>query len=1398
MAYVNAITPTYHAGASGATQTTRLSSHTTNDLLVIAMQWANNGGTVSLTTGSGWVNALEATSPGTLSIWYKVAGASETEPTFTCTSSGDRCAVCLTIKDAPTISPIDVTASTSETKNLGATTYKGALSSVTTTTDDALCLLFTSANNAYYTAQVANTIPHLMTGISAESMTVSSLTYPVLGTQDALTFYVSRAASITHLFVQIIIKNATGGGVRGQLDTSALPSALVTTWSDGGTNADISNAGTALVADLDGDTTTHEALQTSRSKSILPYAANSVIYWAGYHVLNETSAAETSAAVDAVETLDLSNSLIAATINGSGFEGWKPYATGGQYIGLANTSLAGATYFKVAASDTKAKTATSSIPVVFNSGSSDGRFVDGTNDLSDVNDVFLGGNKDSTSSFVCGPIHKLNTLILIGGNTVKPTNCSDLVLFAPNMGLNTVLAQNNLSDGQYFILQSLQIGNGSKQTNWQSNNQSIEFPGAYSEAELNIAARIPKSGLSFTIYASSSDTIAPTNTTINFGDYHTATIHASSSTSATYNFSGCTWINPGSPTLKTGISYSGLTITGGEEIQHDASTTIDQSSTPVLNGVTVDNVAAGETAAVTVTSEAQFANVVTGATFTNNTNAPAILITGNQSHTGSGWADPGLTVSGNTVDIEYTGTTDFSIQSATSLTVNNSSTGTLTIVTPVVSLTVTSSVAASDIKIFNTGTQTIEAQSTGTSASTSTSGTYDITVQKPGYLPQRQTGITLGASSVPVNITLVPDPVYNASHGLAYTTDFTYNRTTSRLTCVTRQAGRDFYSAMIDAFIAQSTLDNTEFPLTAVGIDSIFFNNGSELLDATSEDNWFDAGIRYIDSGTTTAEWCSIKSIGSIPAGVTGRYQTSAGGGMTALRTTGAVNQIIQVYGDATHGNFDYRSYLVIKFQANPYVDTRSDILDLAGVSTLEPFEYSVAIEPTTLDIAAGTGGATLTLVDHTAAPITVGGKSFSYEIQDGGTASAEDILRTWDYSIAQTGTYQGTDTFNLPEFIAQSGSTYETRRGIVETKGATLYGCYVSRGGSDHPEFTRHQSDDGTYYVKPVTANITITNLPDDVGASTRLQIYNVTTATIIYSDDPAGTGYSASYTDGVGITAGDSIRIRYAHLNGATSFESGQTFVTASTSGFSADGSLFIDSDPVYAANGIDGSSAAVTAKFIADFVDIEVDLQVASNFTALEAFAYFCYTLTLSDGINLFWGGVDAVDVGNYKIVTAALDLKFDNLTTTNLRQTDTARIYRDDDSYPIKNNGATTGGGGVDVNWKNVVYVTTVTGSNVITGDISDVSAQVQSAMTTQGYTTTRATYLDDINTRTADILADTGTDIPASIAALQTDVTATKNKTNQLTFTKTNEVDVNIQSVNGTTLTGDGVTTPVGG
>jgi hypothetical protein len=85
-------------------------------------------------------------------------------------------------------------------------------------------------------------------------------------------------------------------------------------------------------------------------------------------------------------------------------------------------------------------------------------------------------------------------------------------------------------------------------------------------------------------------------------------------------------------------------------------------------------------------------------------------------------------------------------------------------------------------------------------------------------------------------------------------------------------------------------------------------------------------------------------------------------------------------------------------------------------------------------------------------------------------------------------------------------------------------------------------------------------------------------------------------------------------------------------------------------------------------------------------------------------------------------------------------------------------------------------------------------------------------VDTIDGIVDDILVDTGTTLPATLttisgyldtevaailAAVDTEVAAIKAKTDSLTFTVAGEVDSNVQSINGTTVIGDGGTTPWG-
>jgi hypothetical protein len=158
---------------------------------------------------------------------------------------------------------------------------------------------------------------------------------------------------------------------------------------------------------------------------------------------------------------------------------------------------------------------------------------------------------------------------------------------------------------------------------------------------------------------------------------------------------------------------------------------------------------------------------------------------------------------------------------------------------------------------------------------------------------------------------------------------------------------------------------------------------------------------------------------------------------------------------------------------------------------------------------------------------------------------------------------------------------------------------------------------------------------------------------------------------------------------VQGVTGYEPYQTTILAASTGFAA----IIDqqADDVYNSFALDGS--AVT-KFSADYVDNEVDVVVGSNFTLQELYSWWAYNLYTSQGISDFFGGLVAENEANFRIVNSLIDINLDNTTVTNLYQTDNRRIYRDDGNRPVKD--PTTGGGGVDVEWRSPVTIANIEG------------------------------------------------------------------------------------------------------
>ena len=192
-------------------------------------------------------------------------------------------------------------------------------------------------------------------------------------------------------------------------------------------------------------------------------------------------------------------------------------------------------------------------------------------------------------------------------------------------------------------------------------------------------------------------------------------------------------------------------------------------------------------------------------------------------------------------------------------------------------------------------------------------------------------------------------------------------------------------------------------------------------------------------------------------------------------------------------------------------------------------------------------------------------------------------------------------------------------------------------------------------------------------------------TRAVELYNNTP-GAVSSLSTTYPSGANADATIRYRIASVDGSTGATLGMTGTISATS-INSSVNLVQESDTVYVGYGIDGSTVTT---FSADYTDTEVDVVTATNFTGTSLYAWWVNNLASEAGIRNFYGGISAIDSGNMKINDSVVNILIDNDTATNVYQTDTVRIFRDDSAYPVKV--ASTGGGGVDINWKNQVFVT----------------------------------------------------------------------------------------------------------
>ena len=558
--------------------------------------------------------------------------------------------------------------------------------------------------------------------------------------------------------------------------------------------------------------------------------------------------------------------------------------------------------------------------------------------------------------------------------------------------------------------------------------------------------------------------------------------------------------------------------------------------------------------------------------------------------------------------------------------------GTITVSVPTVTqgLNFTGLSAGSQVKVFTTATtsELFSDSSSGTSETWSQAGgsdtVVDYTIMKAGFLPIRVVGVTVNSAVVVVPVSQVVDRSYSASSGLTYGSTATVNTGTSRFTVTVATTIQNWYSFMIESWIAESGLKNRAFPISSNGPNS-FTLEGWEFSAGLSF--LYRDGLRYTSAGVATAIYSAIYSVDT-EAGMQVRYQQADGTGTTDAATAGKIDQLVQVYGDASHGNSDKRGYLTLKIQRDGYDQAETDVVALYG--SMEDQLYVVGLNPISNGLATGSPfvAGSPTITDHGASPVTWNSKQFSITITDSAAGNDGETLMRWiRYNLDAGGAFEGKDGYNWHDLVQINGASYKTVRGaIYGDTGAALKGVRVlTDAGDPHPDFNLFTADDGTTYAPPPQISISIFG----VEPGSRVQLYDTTNSVELLNEV---AGIASVFTETYSVDR--AIRLRIAYVDGTDA----RKFVEANI-GSVSEGEPILTyqlaqvNDEVYIANGIDGSTVT-ECEIVGTNLFIGIN---TGSISIARIYAFMTYWLSTVGGIEDQTTEMIAKDTANYIVNT-----------------------------------------------------------------------------------------------------------------------------------------------------------------
>lgn len=337
---------------------------------------------------------------------------------------------------------------------------------------------------------------------------------------------------------------------------------------------------------------------------------------------------------------------------------------------------------------------------------------------------------------------------------------------------------------------------------------------------------------------------------------------------------------------------------------------------------------------------------------------------------------------------------------------------------------------------------------------------------------------------------------------------------------------------------------------------NIFFANNGDIInrsgDSGSTFNFIDStefdNSDTIDKGGVVNQFRSIvisttDSGGVALGGVTFRVNDvddTTQGSVQTSNASGELNEVLALRRKFSHNSTSLQTFNPFRLRYRKFGFLWQQLTsDIAS-----PIKQSVAqleddkVTQSEAVAAAHTG---ITVTDHGGSPVTWQGKQWGITVTVDGP-SAEDVKHYLHYHLSQTASFAGKPTgLHWHEFIPAFAD--ETQR---DNYGGTFKGVrIVDTSGSPIPGFDRFQSDDGTYFVPPVTFTLQLSGL--ETGS--QVVVYESGTTNILATTNSSGTSFTYSDT-------GTAPTVDYTVLKGG--------FLPIRATGIALSGGTIVAQDP------------------------------------------------------------------------------------------------------------------------------------------------------------------------------------------------------------------------------------------